>query len=92
VVVANANGVPGIAGATASELVAAGYVAARPADALERAATSVVYFRDGLDVEAARLVADLGWDGVELAPLGGLPAIEASGEFDLVVLIGLDRA
>ena len=92
VVAANASGLDAVSVSKAAELEAAGYMDVVAVDAVQPSSVSAIYSAPGLDREVFLAAADLHWDGVELLPMALAPEIESTGEFDLLVLIGSDRA
>lgn len=88
--VANGANVGGLAGDTASQLVANGYAAV---SAVNTAVvdTSTVYYAPGLEGEAARLAADLGIDPAATAPIEIAPSIDPETLVQLLVVLGRDR-
>ncbi len=90
--VANGGAVNGIASATASALDTEGYSAVQPVDAENPTATTTVYYELGLELEAARLASDLGWDPVAIAPISEMPPLATDATFELVAMVGLDNA
>ena len=91
VATANASAQAGVATAHAEELQGLGYTDVSPVDS-EPSATSAVYYEPGFELEAARLATDLGWDPIGLAPMAQLPTLQTEQTFQLVALVGLDRA
>jgi LytR cell envelope-related transcriptional attenuator len=86
VLVLNGNGLSGVAGTTASKLLAAGYRHAIPADASQLDyARSLVLFRPGWQREAERLGRDVRVPTV--APLDGRVA-PAYAHVPLIVILG----
>ena len=88
--VANATDQSGVAGAAADALLTLGYVDVSTRDATQ-SETSTVYFVEGLDAEAARLAVDAGLDATAIAPYDEAPDLVTPGEFQLLLVIGLDR-
>jgi hypothetical protein len=91
VATANASAQAGVATAHAELLQGEGYAGVSPVDS-EPSATSAVYYEPGFELEAARLATDLGWDPIGLAPMADLPTLLTDQTFQLVALVGLDRA
>jgi len=90
VATANASASSGIATATAEALREFGYDAS-PVDA-EGAAASRVYYAPGFEREAARIAAQLSWTIRDVGPMTEMPPLLTERTFELVVLIGVDRA
>lgn len=88
---ANANGLGGVATATAETLRGLGYETVQPVDAVDPSPVSVVFYEPGLALEAARLAADLGWGEEATAPMADMPPLDTERRFELVALIGTDR-
>jgi len=91
VVAANASDKSGVASTTADALGALGYTSVLPVDATEPQQVSTVYYRPGLEGEAARLATDLGWADTDIAPESEMPDLATERVFQLVAMIGLDR-
>ena len=92
VATANASGVDGVAGAAAGRLLEIGYPTVSAINALSPQATSVVYYQPNLLAEAVRLAVDLGWASEAVAPVDEMPALDSPQVFELVAVIGIDRA
>ena len=86
------SGLDGVSVSKAAELEAAGYMDVVAVDAVQPSSVSAIYSAPGLDREVFLAAGDLHWDGVELLTMALAPEIESTGEFDLLVLIGSDRA
>jgi hypothetical protein len=89
--VANGANVAGLAGDTAAQLVASGYVSVSAVNTA-LVDTSTVYFAPGLEGEAARLAADLGIDPAAIAPIEAARPIVPETLVQLLVVLGRDRA
>jgi hypothetical protein len=86
VLVLNGNGTSGVAGSTATRLLARGYHSATATNAaIDNYATSLVLYRPGWEPEARRLAHDTGMR-IVAALDGRLPA--GSGRDQLVVILG----
>jgi hypothetical protein len=92
VATANASGVGGVAGAAAERLLAIGYSTVSAVNSSSLEETSVVYYQPELLEEAVRLAVDLGWDPEAVAPVDEMPALDSPQPFQLVAVIGTDRA
>jgi hypothetical protein len=92
VATANASGADGVAGAAAERLLGIGYSTVSAINALSPERTSVVYYQPGLVEQAVRLAADLGWASDAVAPVDEIPALDSPQVFELVAVIGTDRA
>ncbi len=95
VVVANASGIGGSAGAMSTALAAAGYTMGTPGDASgENLTASVVYYVDGdatAQAVAALVAADMG--GLQVAPMPIPPPIQQGmGSGTVLVMVGTDTA
>ncbi|HUF98933.1 MAG TPA: LytR C-terminal domain-containing protein, partial [Ilumatobacter sp.] len=88
----NASGLGGVAGVKAEELEVAGYVDVAAVNAVLSTETSTIYFAAGLEREAMIAAADLGWGGAPLRPMAQAPELRTEDSFDLLVVIGTDRA
>jgi hypothetical protein len=91
VATANASASGGVATSHAEILRARGYTTVNPVDS-EPSPNSAVYYEPGFELEASRLATDLGWDPIGLAPMSELPTLLTDQTFELVALVGLDRA
>jgi len=92
VAVANATNFPGVAGRTATELEALGYVGVAAVDA-DPVGQTVVYRPDGFDREARRVVEDLGLAlvAIPVRPADLAPAVTPTATFDVLVVVGSDQ-
>lgn len=90
VLVANASGGSGVAGANASKLNAAGFTRTDTANADNRP-TSIVYFTPGNDAAANAVATALGIPATSVQALPSPPPIDTRGAA-VVVLIGADLA
>ncbi len=90
--VANGGAVNGVASATAGALDTEGYSAVQPVDTENPTATTTVYYEPGFQLEAARLASDLSWDPIAIAPISDMPPLATDATFELVAMIGLDKA
>jgi hypothetical protein len=88
----NASGDGGVATALAADLQVLGYGAVSPVDALGPTARSGVFYAPGFELEALRIREDLGWIPGDVLSQDRMPEIESENTFDLVVVIGRDRA
>jgi hypothetical protein len=88
----NASDVGGVAGEHADELEAIGYVDVGAVDAIDPSAVSGVFYAAGLELEALRLREDLGWIPSDVLSQDLMPELDTDSTFDLVVVIGRDRA
>ncbi len=87
VVVSNANGTNGLARAWADRAITLGY----PDPDLSTGATTtdtVVYYAEGFDGEAERLVAELATTPIEIRPIASAPVTSPPFTGQLLVLIG----
>ena len=92
VVVANASGVGGSAGAMTTELSLAGFETGEPANALEQQEASTVHFTEAEGAqEDAELVAEL-LGGVEVSAVPDPAPIDGEFTGDVLVLLGADEA
>ncbi len=92
VAVANASGIDGVSASIVAELEAAGYIDVAEVAAVQPSSTSAIHFGPGLDRESFLVTADIAWDGVELLAMALAPEIEPPGQYDLLILVGTDRA
>jgi hypothetical protein len=92
VATANASGVNGVAGAAAERLFEIGYSTVSAINASSPEGTSVVYYQPDLLEQAVRLAVDLGWTSDAVAPVDQMPALDSPQVFELVAVIGTDRA
>lgn len=90
VLVANASGATGVAGANKEKLVAAGYTSVETANAPSQS-TSVVYFAPDWQIEAEAVARALGLGAGSVSAMPASPPVALNGATVLVV-IGSDKA
>ena len=91
VVVANASGVGGSAGAMSTALEGAGYEMGTPTNSDERIEATIVYYAPDAQADAEAIAAALG--GVEALPLPDvIPTESGSLDGNVLVLLGSDQA
>lgn len=91
VIVANASGVGGSAGAMSSALEGAGFAVGTPTNSDERIDASIVYYAPDAQADAEAIAAALG--GVEALPLpDDVPTESGSLDGNVLVLLGADQA
>jgi len=87
--VINATDVVGIASDRAASLELLGYTQASTGDTIPTQ-TTTVYAASGFEREAARLLEDIEIGGTAILPIQLAPEITATGEFQLMLVLGLD--
>jgi hypothetical protein len=92
VVAANGANIAGIAADTAEALRLLGYTDVRETTGTEIFGGTVIYYADGFDQAANRLVDDLGYTVPFVVPIDGQTPIDAEfGDADIIVYLGQDR-
>lgn len=91
VMVANASGKAGVAGATSTKLKSAGYTKVDTVTAPTLAKTSAVYYSNGAQADAQGVAKVLGLDAATVAALPSPAPVDPKGASVLVV-IGADKA
>lgn len=89
--VANATDEGGVAGRTVDELRPLGYEDLTAVDSAPPRPLTQVFHAPGLEAEAARLAEDAGLDPTAVLPLAEAPATTGTREFELLLVVGLDR-
>ncbi|MEJ5254570.1 MAG: LytR C-terminal domain-containing protein [Acidimicrobiales bacterium] len=90
VLVANASGGSGVAGANKAKLTAAGYTTVETANAPPQS-TSAVYFVSGWQLEAEAVARALGIGASSVSPMPASPPVALNGA-TVLVIIGSDKA
>lgn len=89
VIALNASGVSGRANAVTKTLAGLGFSTLEPGNAASQA-ISKIYFLPGHDSEATTAQTALAWSAIPPEPMP-TPAIEGSGDAQIVVIIGADH-
>ena len=95
VLVANASGVQGAAGTLNEQLKAKGYIGLDPKNAAGNVATTIVYFVEGFQREAAAVATAIGTDPATVQALPNPPPLEDPGAFQdahVLIVLGPDVA
>lgn len=96
VLVANASGVSGAAGAQRDILAGAGYQTLEPTNATEAIEATQVLSAPGFEVDAAALASQIGAPPESVQPLTELPALDAPppdpAAVNVIVMLGPDLA
>lgn len=89
-VLANGDGRFNLVGRNADRLLALGYTTIDQTDVGARPATTIIYFRQGFEDEAAILAVDLQTPGAAITPLPDTPVTSNDANGDLIVVLGPD--
>lgn len=89
IAVVNATNVGGVAGDLADALEPLGYSQINTADSLPAEETAV-YAAEGYEREAQQLLVDAELDDAPILPIDEAPEITANGDFQLILVLGLD--
>jgi hypothetical protein len=92
VLVANASGVRGLAGLTATKLHTAGYNPLAVVNATKQVTTTIVYYQPGYEQEAAALAQVLGLPATAVQPMATPPPVTNLSTANILVVAGPDLA
>jgi hypothetical protein len=90
VLVANASGIRGLAGVTATKLHTAGYNTLAVVNATKQVTATIIYYQPGYQQEAAALAQDLGLPPTAVQPMATPPPVTNLSTANILVVAGPD--